>query len=68
MRLLLDEGVARDVKNDLTGHEVHTVDDAGYKGLKNGELLRAAAEAYDVLITVDQNLPFQQISGLCKSR
>jgi predicted nuclease of predicted toxin-antitoxin system len=60
MRLLLDECVARDVKNDLIGHEVHTVDDAGYKGLKNGVLLRSASETYDVLITVDQNLPFQQ--------
>jgi hypothetical protein len=60
MRLLLDECVARDVKNDLAGHEVHTVDDAGFKGLKNGELLRAASAAYDVFITVDKNLPFQQ--------
>ncbi len=60
MKLLLDECVARDVKNDLVGHAVHTIDDAGYKGLKNGELLRAASEVYDVLITVDRNLPFQQ--------
>jgi predicted nuclease of predicted toxin-antitoxin system len=61
MKLLLDECVARDVKKDLRGHDVHTAEEAGYKGLKNGELLRAISGTYDdVLITVDQNLPFQQ--------
>lgn len=60
MKLLLDECVARDVKNDLPGHDVHTADEAGCKGLKNGELLRAISGKYDVLITVDQNLPCQQ--------
>lgn len=34
--------------------------EAGFKGLRNGDLLRAAAGQYDVLITVDRNLPFQQ--------
>lgn len=34
--------------------------EAGFGGLENGELLRAAAAEYDVLITVDRNLPFQQ--------
>ncbi len=42
---------------DLTGHEVHTVEDAGLKGLENGDLLKAAAVVYEVLITVDQNIP-----------
>jgi Domain of unknown function (DUF5615) len=67
MRLLLDECVARDIKNELVGHEVHTVEDAGFKGLKNGEMLRAAAKAYDVLITVDQNLPFNRTFDLFQS-
>ncbi|HEX5886900.1 MAG TPA: DUF5615 family PIN-like protein [Pyrinomonadaceae bacterium] len=60
MKLLLDECVARDLKRDLVGHEVSTVVEAGFGGLENGELLRAAAAEYDVLITVDRNLPFQQ--------
>ncbi len=60
MKLLLDECVARDLKRDLSGHEVVTVVEAGYKGLKNGELLRAASPVYDAFITVDRNLPFQQ--------
>ena len=65
MKLLLDECVTRFVKRDLPGHELHTVEEAGFKGLENGDLLRAASSTYDVLITVDQNLPYQQnIAGL----
>lgn len=59
MRLLLDECVVRDLKTDLVGHDVSTVIEAGFGGLENGELLRLAAAEYDVLITVDRNLPFQ---------
>ena len=60
MKLLLDECVAHDVKDHFRGHDVSTVEEAGFKGLKNGDLLRSASGAYDVLITVDQNLPHQQ--------
>ena len=63
MRLLLDECVARALKRDLVGHEVMTVVEAGYSGMKNGALLRAASGNFDVLITVDRNLPFQQDIG-----
>ena len=65
MKLLLDECVTRHLKRDLAGHEVHTVEDAGLQGLENGDLLKAASGSYEVLITVDQNLPYQQnIAGL----
>ena len=60
MKLLLDECVVHDLKKDLTAHEVATVIEAGFGGLENGELLRAASGAYDAFITVDRNLPFQQ--------
>lgn len=60
MNLLLDECVTNDLKADLVGHNVSTIDDAGFKGLKNGELLEAASATFDVLVTVDQNLQFQQ--------
>ncbi|MBO0799446.1 MAG: hypothetical protein J2P31_11555, partial [Blastocatellia bacterium] len=40
--------------------EVFTIEDAGLKGLKNGELLQAASGKYDVLVTVDKNIPPQQ--------
>jgi predicted nuclease of predicted toxin-antitoxin system len=60
MRVLLDECVTRYLKRDLPGHEVFTVEEAGFKGLKNGRLLQAAAGQYDALVTVDQNLRYQQ--------
>lgn len=60
MRVLLDECVTRYLKRDFTGHEVLTVEEAGFKGLKNGRLLQAASGRYDVLVTVDQNLHYQQ--------
>ncbi|MDX6443552.1 MAG: hypothetical protein QOH71_626 [Blastocatellia bacterium] len=63
MKLLLDECVAHSLRRDLPGHEVHTVADAGLKGLENGDLLKAAAGVYEVLITVDQNIPYQQNPG-----
>jgi|SRR5450432_3844438 len=63
MKLLLDECVVNDLKRDLVGHEVSTVVEAGFGGLENGELLRAASGIFDVLITVDRNLPFQQNLG-----
>ena len=58
MKLLLDECVAHDLKHSLAGHEVLTVVEAGYKGMTNGALLRAASGTYDVLITVDGNLTY----------
>jgi hypothetical protein len=60
VKLLLDECVTRFVKRDLSSHTVHTIQEAGLKGLENGDLLRAASGTYEVLITVDQNLPYQQ--------
>ena len=65
MKLLLDECVTRLLKREFANHEVHTVEEAGFKGLENGHLLRAASSVYDVLITVDRNLPYQQnLTGL----
>src|SRR5215216_6757290 len=60
MRVLLDECVTRYLKRDFTGHEVVTVEEAGFKGLKNGRLLQAMSGHFDVLVTVDQNLQYQQ--------
>lgn len=60
MKLLLDECVPKRLRNDFTGHEIRTVDEVGLKGLKNGELLQAAAQQFDVLITVDRRMQFQQ--------
>ena len=60
VKLLLDECVTRHLTREFADHEVHTVEQAGFKGLENGDLLKAASGIYDVLITVDRNLPYQQ--------
>ena len=60
MRVLLDECVPRALREQLPGHEVRTVAESGWSGVKNGELLRLAAQRYDVLLTVDRNLEYQQ--------
>ena len=61
MKLLLDECVPRRLKNDLKEHDVQTVDELDLKGVLDAEVLRAAAaRAFDVFITVDRRIPFQQ--------
>ena len=60
MRVLLDECVPDQVISSLTGHEVRTVGRMGWAGKKNGELLRLATTRFDVFVTVDQNLTYQQ--------
>lgn len=60
MRILLDESLPRPLAALLTGHTSSTVQELGWTSLKNGELLRRAAERFDVLLTADQNLEHQQ--------
>ncbi len=66
MRLLLDEQLPRHLARYLTGHDVRTVRQQGWTGLKNGELLRrASAAGFEVLLTADRSIQFQQnLSGL----
>jgi predicted nuclease of predicted toxin-antitoxin system len=60
VRILLDESLPRPLGPLLTGHTASTVRDQGWAGLKNGVLLSRAAEQFDVLLTADQNLEYQQ--------
>jgi len=60
MNLLLDECVPKRLNRHFAGHHVFTVEEAGLKGFKNGALLRAAEGEYEVLATVDRNIPKQQ--------
>src|SRR5258708_38439403 len=60
MRVLLDECIPRRIKRELPGHDVKTVQEMGWGGLKNGRLLAAANGQVDVFVTVDRNLSFQQ--------
>ena len=65
MRLLLDECVPKRLKRQLHSHEVKTVQDMGWAGIKNGALLRLADGQFDALLTVDQGIEYQQnLSGL----
>ena len=60
MKLLLDECIDRKFVRELPGHEVKTVPQMGWAGVKNGQLLTLAESEFDVFITVDRNLSFQQ--------
>ncbi|MBI1748640.1 MAG: DUF5615 family PIN-like protein [Acidobacteria bacterium] len=60
MKLLLDECVDRRLARELRGHDVRTVPMMGWAGIKNSDLLRLAEREFDVFITVDRNLSFQQ--------
>jgi predicted nuclease of predicted toxin-antitoxin system len=61
VRVLLDEMLPAGVAKMLPDHEVTTVREAGWTGLDNGELLRAAAQAgFEVLVTADRSMPSQQ--------
>ena len=60
MRVLLDEQLPIDLSPSLRGHAVDTVVDRGWAGVKNGDLLRRMSGHYDVLITMDRGMEFQQ--------
>jgi hypothetical protein len=69
VRILLDEQVPRRLARHLTGHQVRTVQQCGWAGLRNGALLaRAVGNGFDIFITGDRNLEYQQnISALSLS-
>ena len=60
MRILLDESLPRRLRGVFSGHEVVTVVEAGWSGVKNGELLRLTSMNFDLFVTADQNLQYQQ--------
>lgn len=60
MRVLLDECIDWRLAAEIDGHEVSTVPDMGWAGVKNGQLLTLAQADFDVFVTVDNNLPYQQ--------
>ena len=60
MKVFVDECVDWRLSRDIVGHEVKTARQMGWSTIKNGELLALAAKAFDVFVTVDRNLSFQQ--------
>jgi predicted nuclease of predicted toxin-antitoxin system len=60
VNILLDECTPRVVKKRLPKLNIQTVQEMGWSGLKNGELMAAAESQFDVFVTTDKNLRYQQ--------
>ena len=65
MRIFLDECIDWRLSRDIIGHDVKTARQMGWLTIKNGELLALASQQFDIFVTVDRNLSFQQnLAGL----
>ena len=60
MKIIVDECIDRKLTREFVDHEIKTVPQMGWAGVKNGQLLALAEAEFDVFITVDRNLSFQQ--------
>ena len=60
MRILLDECVPRRLRRHLQGHDVRTAPEMGWASFENGVLLAVASEKFEVLVTTDQRMNYQQ--------
>jgi hypothetical protein len=60
VRVLLDECVDRRLARQFSNHVVKTVPEMGWATIRNGDLLALAEKEFDVFVTVDRNLSFQQ--------
>jgi hypothetical protein len=60
VRVLLDECLPRRLKREVVGHDVKTAPEMGWASKRNGELLALAVGRFDVFVTADRNLSYQQ--------
>ncbi len=60
MRILFDQGTPVPLRNHLIGHVIETAFERGWSTLENGALLAVAEGSFDLFITTDQKLPYQQ--------
>jgi predicted nuclease of predicted toxin-antitoxin system len=60
MKILFDQGTPVPLRGYLTPHSVETAFERGWSRLKNGELLQVAEAEFHLLVTTDQELPYQQ--------
>ena len=60
MSILLDEGVPRVIQKRLPHLQISTVDQMGWRGIKNGTLLDLMSGTFTILVTTDKNLRYQQ--------
>ena len=64
MRILFDQGVPVPLRRHLPGHEVATAYERGWSNLSNGDLIQVAEVEFELMVTTDQNLRYQQnLSG-----
>ncbi len=60
MKIIIDECVPSIVKKRLPQRQIVTVQDMGWAGIKNGELLKLVEDQFEIFITSDKNLRYQQ--------
>lgn len=60
MKILLDEGVPKIIQKRLSNLSISNVEEMGWRGIKNGELLDLMSGQFQTLVTTDKNLPSQQ--------
>jgi hypothetical protein len=60
MKIIFDQGTPAPLRQHLVGHHVSTAHEKGWSALSNGDLLQAAEAEFDLLVTTDQNLRYQQ--------
>ncbi len=60
MYILIDECLPKKLKQELSEYTVFTVQEKGWSGLENGDLLRVAENEFDVWVTADKNVEYQQ--------
>jgi len=60
MLILFDQGTTVPLRKNLSEHDVQTAAERGWSALSNGQLLAAAESTFDLLITTDQSLSYQQ--------
>jgi hypothetical protein len=61
VRVLLDECLPRGLRRHLAGHDVATVPEAGWSGVRNGELLARAGRRFDAFVTIDQRMERERV-------
>ncbi len=60
MYILIDECLPKKLKQELHGYTVFTVQEKGWSGIENGDLLHLAEKEFDVWLTADKNIEYQQ--------
>jgi predicted nuclease of predicted toxin-antitoxin system len=60
MKLLFDECLPKKLRREFPEHQISTVSEMNWRGIKNGKLLALASEQFDAFVTADRNLGYQQ--------